>query len=165
MNTFTNGPWHHRVHRVVTATFWRTFYHDGKISPELPFTLSTFTSKVVVYSPAERADTLPLFLHYPFMYSVMFFWILFESNFWGRPSSSYYLRTCKIIDAYKRMYRIYLYCIWCVAMSSWGEMSAQRLISDTGGFCLSSSQGQQFFSKSAKSVHLQYLHFVLKMYA
>ncbi len=23
----------HRVHRVATATFWRTFHYDGKISP------------------------------------------------------------------------------------------------------------------------------------
>jgi len=23
----------HRVHRVVTAAFWRTFNHEGKISP------------------------------------------------------------------------------------------------------------------------------------
>jgi hypothetical protein len=35
-----------------------------------PFTLSTITSKVVVYAPAERAGTLPLFLLYPYMYSV-----------------------------------------------------------------------------------------------
>jgi hypothetical protein len=35
-----------------------------------PFTLSTITSNVVVYAPAERADTLPLFLLYPYMYSV-----------------------------------------------------------------------------------------------
>ncbi len=35
-----------------------------------PF-LSTITSKVVVYAPAERAATLPLFLLYPYMYSVV----------------------------------------------------------------------------------------------
>ena len=35
-----------------------------------PFTLSTITYKVVVYAPAERADTLPLFRLYPYMYSV-----------------------------------------------------------------------------------------------
>ncbi len=23
----------HRVHRVATAAFWRTFHHEGKISP------------------------------------------------------------------------------------------------------------------------------------
>ncbi len=35
-----------------------------------PFTLSTIISQVVVYAPAERADTLSLFLLYPYMYSV-----------------------------------------------------------------------------------------------
>ncbi len=35
-----------------------------------PFTLYTITSKVVVYVPAERAETLPLFLLYPYMYFV-----------------------------------------------------------------------------------------------
>ncbi len=34
------------------------------------FTISTITYKVVVYAPAERADTLHLFLLYPYMYSV-----------------------------------------------------------------------------------------------
>jgi hypothetical protein len=34
-----------------------------------PLTISTITYKVVVYPPAEKADTLPLFLLYPFMYS------------------------------------------------------------------------------------------------
>jgi hypothetical protein len=24
---------HHRVHRVATAAFWRTFSHEGKITP------------------------------------------------------------------------------------------------------------------------------------
>jgi hypothetical protein len=35
------------------------------------FTLSTITSKAVVYAPAERADSLPLFLLYPCMDSVV----------------------------------------------------------------------------------------------
>jgi len=35
-----------------------------------PFTITTTTYKVVVYAPAERVDTLPLFLLYPYMYSV-----------------------------------------------------------------------------------------------
>jgi hypothetical protein len=26
--------WNHRVHRVATAAFWRTFSHEGKISPD-----------------------------------------------------------------------------------------------------------------------------------
>jgi hypothetical protein len=36
-----------------------------------PFTLSTITNKVVVYAPAERTDTLPLFLLYLYMYFVV----------------------------------------------------------------------------------------------
>ncbi len=36
-----------------------------------PFTLSTITYKAVVYAPAKRADILPLFLLYPYMYSVL----------------------------------------------------------------------------------------------
>ncbi len=64
---------------MATATFWRIFHHDGKIRPGLvrgggahppPFTITTIMSKVVVYAPAERADTLPLFLLYHYMYSV-----------------------------------------------------------------------------------------------
>ncbi len=57
------------THRVAMATFWRTFNPNGKISPAWcswglprpsPFTLSIqSTSKVVVYAPVERADTLP----------------------------------------------------------------------------------------------------------
>ena len=33
-------------------------------------TISTITYKFVVYASAERVDTLPLFLLYPYMYSV-----------------------------------------------------------------------------------------------
>ncbi len=75
---------------------WRTFHHDGKFSPHWweggqalplslylpsrggggarppPFTLSTITSKVVVYASADRADALPLFLLCTYMYSVEF---------------------------------------------------------------------------------------------
>jgi hypothetical protein len=35
-----------------------------------PFTISTIIYKVVVYTPDEKADTLPLFLLYPYMYSL-----------------------------------------------------------------------------------------------
>ncbi len=51
-----------------------------------PFTLSIITSNAVVYALAERADTLPLFLLYLYMYSV---WCAFNpyGNFstgrWG----------------------------------------------------------------------------------
>jgi hypothetical protein len=34
------------------------------------FTISIITYKFVVYTPTERADTPPLFLLYPYMYSV-----------------------------------------------------------------------------------------------
>jgi hypothetical protein len=48
------------------ATFWHTFNHTGKISlvrvegarPSI-FTISDITRKVVVYTPAERENTLP----------------------------------------------------------------------------------------------------------
>jgi hypothetical protein len=36
-----------------------------------PYTISTTTYKVVVYAPAERADTLPPFLLYPYVHSVI----------------------------------------------------------------------------------------------
>jgi hypothetical protein len=77
---------HQRVHSVAIANFWRTFHHDGKISPaELifpsgegggctvhppPFIRFTITYKVAVYAPTERAVTLPVFHLYPYMYSV-----------------------------------------------------------------------------------------------
>jgi hypothetical protein len=62
---------HHRVHRVATAAFWRTFHREGKISPGWsewgvhagrppPFITFTITSKFAVYSfaPAKWALTL-----------------------------------------------------------------------------------------------------------
>jgi len=61
------GP--QRTHRAATTGFWRTFHHDGKISPgrvrvggeRAPhFTIFTITYKVAVYAPAERAHTLNL---------------------------------------------------------------------------------------------------------
>jgi len=54
----------HRVHRVATVPFWRTFDHEGNICPgwwgwlgarPSPFTTFTITSKVAVYTPAEWA--------------------------------------------------------------------------------------------------------------
>jgi hypothetical protein len=36
------------------------------IKVEVQATLPTITSKFVVYAPAERTDTLPLFLLYPY---------------------------------------------------------------------------------------------------
>ncbi len=39
--------------------------------PPLTLSLIVITYKVVVYAPAERADTLPLFHLYPIMYSAL----------------------------------------------------------------------------------------------
>jgi hypothetical protein len=64
------------THRQAMTTFWRTFHHDGNsaypgedggVYCARPPLLSTITSKVVVYAPAERAGTLLLFLLYPFL--------------------------------------------------------------------------------------------------
>jgi hypothetical protein len=43
---------------------------DGGARPT-SFTLSTITYKVVVYTPAERAEPFSLFLFYPFGFSVV----------------------------------------------------------------------------------------------
>jgi hypothetical protein len=64
----------HRVHRVATATFWRTFQHDGKLTQAgegggctpTPFHyIYHHVQRVVVYAPAMRADTLPYFSSTP----------------------------------------------------------------------------------------------------
>jgi hypothetical protein len=62
------------------ATFWRHFKMKvksaqpgeggGGVARPPPYTLSTIASEVVVYAPAERADTLPPFLLYSSVYSV-----------------------------------------------------------------------------------------------
>jgi hypothetical protein len=46
---------------------------EGRGARPSPFCSSTITNKVMLYAPAERADTLPLFLLYPSMYSVPMF--------------------------------------------------------------------------------------------
>jgi hypothetical protein len=63
----------HRVHRVAMATFWRNSLLRVQLPQpgEGPFILSTITYKVVAYAPAERVDTLPLFLLYPYINSVV----------------------------------------------------------------------------------------------
>ncbi len=68
---------HHRVHRVATATFWRTLENlaqpgeGGRRTPTPFHYISTITYIVVVYATAERADKLPSFLLYPYMYSTL----------------------------------------------------------------------------------------------
>jgi hypothetical protein len=47
---------------------------DGRVALHAPppiFHYIYHHYKVVMYAPAERADTLPLFLLYPYMYSVL----------------------------------------------------------------------------------------------
>ncbi len=65
----------------------------------------TITNKVVVYAPAEMADSLPLFLLYPFMYSVGEVWrmtdgpwifIYYKFPFWMAPVQSYIGKRKKI---------------------------------------------------------------------
>ncbi len=48
-----------------------TLTGEGGDAGQPPFTLVTITYKVAVLAPAERADTLPLFHLYPYMYSVV----------------------------------------------------------------------------------------------
>jgi hypothetical protein len=82
ISTVMDGP-HHRVHTEwqrplsgVHSIMMEKFAQDGECGggggacPPL-FSISTIHYKVVVYAPAERADTLPLFLLYPYMYSVV----------------------------------------------------------------------------------------------
>jgi hypothetical protein len=64
------------THRVAIADFWRASYHwlvrvGGARLHAHPSQPITITHKVAVYAPAERADTLPLFHLYPYMYSVV----------------------------------------------------------------------------------------------
>ncbi len=63
---------YHRLHGVAMATFWRTFHHDGKISPGCsedagarppPFILSTITSSGV------RSNYIRLQIHSPYFSS------------------------------------------------------------------------------------------------
>ncbi len=44
------------THRVATATFWRTFHHDGKISPD-PIAIKQFHPKEGALAGAENVLT------------------------------------------------------------------------------------------------------------
>jgi hypothetical protein len=69
----------HRVHRVATATFWRTFQHDGKLTqagegggctpPPFHYIYHHVQGCGVPYGYEGRYT--PPFLLYPYMYSVV----------------------------------------------------------------------------------------------
>ncbi len=70
----------HRAHRVATATFWHNSItmensalagEGGGCTPTPFHYIYHHVQSCGVYAPAERADTLPLFLLYFFMYSVI----------------------------------------------------------------------------------------------
>jgi hypothetical protein len=54
------------VHSIIRVKSAQAGEGGGSRHPPL-FTISTITYKVEVFAPAERADTLPLFLLYPYM--------------------------------------------------------------------------------------------------
>jgi hypothetical protein len=63
--THTEGQWPlSGVHSIMTVNSAQPGVGGG--ARLLPFTLSTITSKVVVYAPAERTDTLPPISTLPF---------------------------------------------------------------------------------------------------
>jgi hypothetical protein len=60
------------VHSIMIEKSAQPGEEGGGMHTRPPlFTISTMTSKVVVYAPAGRADTHPLFLFYPYIYSVV----------------------------------------------------------------------------------------------
>jgi hypothetical protein len=71
--------------------------------PLILYTVITITYEVAVYAPAERAETLPLFLIYPYflcdmLYVIWIVWkvvnlgifFLFNIGFWGVALQHYY---------------------------------------------------------------------------
>ncbi len=68
---------YHRVHRVVTAAFWRTFHHEGKIRPGWRgWGVHAHPLSLNLPSPVKLQCTLKLsgqtlFHLYPYMYSVV----------------------------------------------------------------------------------------------
>ncbi len=67
----------HRAHWVAVATLWRTFHHDGKISPawwgwgehSLPLSLYLLSRVVGTLLPRGQIHS-SIFLLYPYMHSV-----------------------------------------------------------------------------------------------
>ncbi len=79
------------IHSIVMEKSHQPGGGGGHTRRPPPFTLSTFTYKVVVCAPAERADKLSLFLLYPNMNSMF---PILRQLFYGtvtRDSSDLYL--------------------------------------------------------------------------
>ncbi len=72
-----------------------------------PSTISTIRYKAVVYVPAERAETLPLFLFYPYMYSVVhtikYLWYVRSLRHYTRGFDSF-VRPCFKIPNIRNKY-------------------------------------------------------------
>ncbi len=90
------NPW--STHRVANATFWRTFHHDGKISPAWwgrgmhpPSLYQPSRTKLwcTVHSSWE-GWYIPLFLLYPYMYSVLQPPGILWTQFSGQTHSPYF---------------------------------------------------------------------------
>jgi hypothetical protein len=64
---FTGNDHFSGVHSIMLVNLAQPREVGGCTPPPPPLSLSTTTSKVVVYALAERADTLLLFLIYPFL--------------------------------------------------------------------------------------------------
>ncbi len=80
---------------MAMAIFWSSFHHDGKFSPAY-----VVQYKVVVYGPAERADTLPvstlsLYVLYPVLVPTI------PEKFLP-PSSSAFVR-CLLVPLYRHL--------------------------------------------------------------
>ncbi len=67
------------MRRVATTAFWSTFHYVEKLAQAEecggarppPFTLFAITFEVAKYTRVERADTLPLFHLYSYIYSLV----------------------------------------------------------------------------------------------
>ncbi len=59
------------VHSIMMEKNFQAGEGGGGGARPPPFTVSTITYKVGMYAPAERVDSLPLFILYPSMYSVV----------------------------------------------------------------------------------------------
>jgi hypothetical protein len=86
----------HRVHRMVTDTFWRTFHPNEKISTgwwgwgcmPTPFHhMYRHVQHFVLYAPAERADTLPFFYSTPIC---TLWYYLFTEQHWSEVGEPFH---------------------------------------------------------------------------